>query len=117
MRDPTTTSYLPTLLSVRGELYTAVSKIAAYEALCSRMEWGPEDTSGKQGKAFAEISARVLSAAMRLDLIPQEREKLMDLLRQERIRNEGLARTNERLREANKHLEAALVRLTAERAA
>jgi hypothetical protein len=43
--------------------------------------------------------------------MPEEREKLVTLLRQERIRSEGLAQTNERLRAENQRLTEANVRM------
>ena len=102
-------SYLMTLIDVRKDLVNAVNRIDAYETLCVRMEWGTEDTSDKQTGAFNTVCARVLSAANRLALMPEERDKLVTLLRQERIRSEGLAQTNERLRAENQRLTEANV--------
>ena len=117
MRDPTTTSYLPTLLQVRTDLQTALNRIDAYEVLCHRTEWAGVDTTEKQAGAFHTVCARVIAAANRLELRPEERSQLVRTLETLRIENTALRETNDRLRESNKHLEAALVRLTAERAA
>lgn len=117
MRDPTTTSYLPTLLAVRPRLVQAVNRIDAYEVLCTRTAWGTEDTSERQTGAFHTICACVVAAANQLDLMPEERAALVRKLETARIENEGLRATNERQRTVIQNLEAALVRLTAERAA
>lgn len=116
-RIPLTTSYLPTLIDVRKDLVNAVNRIYDYETLCVRMELGTENTQEKQTGAFHTICARVLSAANRLDLLPEERSQLVRKLETLKIENEGLRGTNTRQREQITHLEAALVRLTAERAA
>ena len=113
-RDITVTSYLPTLLAVRPRLVNAINRIDAYQVLCLRTEWGTEDTAEQQTGAFHTVCACVIAAANQLDLMPEERAALVRKLETARIENEGLRATNDRLRSDKQHLEAALVRLTAE---
>lgn len=103
-------SYLPTLLQVRADLHTALARIHAYEVASARMEWSRADTTGEQGRAWDTIRARVLAAANRLDLVPQDRQNLVAINRQLRIENEGLRGTVARLSQQIAQLTDANVR-------
>ncbi|WP_353265831.1 hypothetical protein [Gemmatimonas sp.] len=115
MRDPTVTSYLPTLLQVRTDLQTALNRIDAYEVLCHRREWAGVDTEEKQTGAFHTVCARVAQAYNRLDLGPTDRQKLVKIAEDLRTENSALRAVNERQRETIANLNAALVERAAER--
>ncbi len=105
-----TVSYLPMLTSIRGDLHTALNKIDAYESLCAQREWTGKDVSAAQTRAVQTIRARVLAAANRLDLIPQDRERLERTVRTLRDENEGLRATVARQRAKLEQLNAAVER-------
>jgi hypothetical protein len=103
------TSYLPALLSILPDLHTALHEIGAYHQACARLEWNGADTSKKQRTAFENVKRRVLAAANRLDLLPEERANLVKQLKHARTENAGLKDTVARLQEENRRLTEANV--------
>lgn len=110
MRDPTVTSYLPTILAVRPDLQTALNRGHGYEAACARTEFTGTNTAEEQRRAYETIKSRVSAAYNRLDLGPTDRQKLVKIAEDFRTENIALKTLTERQREQIKHLEAALVR-------
>jgi hypothetical protein len=100
-------SYLPALLSILPDIATVENGIKAYHAACLRQEWNGTDTGDKQRAAFNTIKRRLLAAANRLDVAPDERDRMTKAHAQLKLMNEGLLETIERQREQIAQLTAA----------
>lgn len=99
MKDPAHASYLPALLSVLPDLYTVENGIKAYQQACNRMEWNGTDTADKQRAAFHTIQRRLLAAANRLDVFPDERQRMTKAYADLKALSEGQAEIITRQRE------------------
>ena len=103
-------SYLPALLSILPDIATVENGIKAYHAACLRREWNGTDTDDKQRAAFNTIKRRLLAAANRLDVAPDERQRMTKAYDHLKALNEGLMQTIERQREQIAQLTAANAR-------
>lgn len=69
-------SFLPLLLELRADLRTIENAIDAYEQASFRRDWTGVDVHRQQARAVATIQKRLQKACDRLDILPQERQRL-----------------------------------------